>query len=106
MLGSKRRAGAISRFRKPYAVQRRPRCCRCSIPAHPAACLQLQDGLGAGVDVERIAARVALKSARPRDLSGLRDTLARLPQLSTQVAAFDSAKMQALAIDLQPLESV
>ena len=31
------------------------------------------------VDIERIAARVALRSARPRDLSGLRDSLALLP---------------------------
>jgi DNA mismatch repair protein MutS len=33
------------------------------------------------VDVERITARVALRSARPRDLSGLRDTLIDLPKL-------------------------
>ncbi len=33
------------------------------------------------VDVERITARIALRSARPRDLSGLRDTLFTLPQL-------------------------
>jgi DNA mismatch repair protein MutS len=33
------------------------------------------------VDVERISARIALRSARPRDLSGLRDTLTQLPQL-------------------------
>ncbi len=33
------------------------------------------------VDVERISARIALRSARPRDLSGLRDTLKHLPQL-------------------------
>ena len=33
------------------------------------------------VDVERITTRIALKSARPRDLSGLRDTLAQLPAL-------------------------
>jgi len=32
-------------------------------------------------DVERITARIALKSARPRDLSGLRDSLALLPGL-------------------------
>ncbi|MCZ3100037.1 DNA mismatch repair protein MutS, partial [Acinetobacter baumannii] len=30
-------------------------------------------------DVERITARLALLSARPRDLSSLRDTLAALP---------------------------
>jgi len=34
-------------------------------------------------DVERITARIALRSSRPRDLSGLRDTLAQLPQLQT-----------------------
>ena len=33
------------------------------------------------VDVERIAGRIALRNARPRDMSGLRDTLARLPEL-------------------------
>lgn len=32
-------------------------------------------------DIERIAARVALRSARPRDLAALRDTLTRLPDL-------------------------
>jgi DNA mismatch repair protein MutS len=33
-------------------------------------------------DVERIGGRIALKNARPRDLSGLRDTLALLPKLA------------------------
>ena len=32
-------------------------------------------------DIERIAARIALRSARPRDLSSLRDSLAALPEL-------------------------
>ena len=32
-------------------------------------------------DLERISARIALKSSRPRDLSGLRDSLLRLPAL-------------------------
>ncbi len=36
-------------------------------------------------DVERIASRVALKNARPRDLSALRDSLALLPELTAQV---------------------
>ena len=66
----------------------------------------LRDHLKMCVDVERITARVALKSARPRDLSGLRDTLVRLPLLSAQVAALDSPRLQALAIDVRPLESV
>jgi DNA mismatch repair protein MutS len=51
-------------------------------------------GLG---DVERILARVALRSARPRDLSTLRDALAALPGLRTQLAALDSPSLRALA---------
>jgi len=38
------------------------------------------------VDIERIASRIALRSARPRDLSGLRDTLARMPTIAAIVA--------------------
>jgi DNA mismatch repair protein MutS len=34
-------------------------------------------------DVERISGRIALKNARPRDLSGLRDTLGLLPDLAS-----------------------
>ncbi|MDH4274963.1 MAG: DNA mismatch repair protein MutS, partial [Gammaproteobacteria bacterium] len=34
-------------------------------------------------DIERVLARVALRSARPRDLVALREGLARLPQLQT-----------------------
>ncbi|MFZ8987069.1 MAG: DNA mismatch repair protein MutS [Steroidobacteraceae bacterium] len=48
------------------------------------ACLT---GIG---DVERILARVALKSAKPRDLAGLRDALAALPALSAQLSGYDS----------------
>jgi DNA mismatch repair protein MutS len=33
-------------------------------------------------DIERITARIALRSARPRDLSGLRDALLKLPQIA------------------------
>ena len=41
-----------------------------------------RDQLKGMADLERIAARVALKTARPRDLAGLRDSLARLPDLA------------------------
>src|SRR6187397_761192 len=71
-----------------------------------AKCTALRDELKTCVDVERITARIALKSARPRDLSGLRDTLARLPALSAQLAALDSPRLRELARDAQPLESV
>jgi DNA mismatch repair protein MutS len=36
-------------------------------------------------DVERITGRVALKNARPRDLSSLRDSLALLPELAAAI---------------------
>jgi len=41
----------------------------------------LREALRGSCDLERILSRIALKSARPRDLSALRDTLARLPEL-------------------------
>jgi DNA mismatch repair protein MutS len=46
----------------------------------------VHDQLKPCVDVERITARIALRSARPRDLSGLRDTLAKLPQLHAMLS--------------------
>ncbi len=42
---------------------------------------ELREPLRTVGDVERILARVALRSARPRDLAQLRDTLGRLPEL-------------------------
>ena len=71
-----------------------------------AACKALRDEIKGCVDVERIAARIALKSARPRDLAGLRGTLARLPQLHTRVLALDSPRWQALAAGVHPLDGV
>ena len=52
-------------------------------------------------DVERIAARIALRSARPRDLSSLRDSLALLPQLAA-AAPRGTPLLEALARDLEP----
>lgn len=48
-------------------------------------------------DLERILARVALRSARPRDLSTLRDGLALLPALRALLAPLDAPRLQALA---------
>jgi len=47
-------------------------------------------------DLERILARVALCSARPRDLSTLRDGLAEAPMLREQLAALDSPLLHSL----------
>ncbi|MBA3024554.1 MAG: DNA mismatch repair protein MutS [Gammaproteobacteria bacterium] len=53
------------------------------------------------VDVERITARIALKSARPRDLSGLRDTLKQLPELHNTLAGISAPRLQQLSKELQ-----
>ena len=44
-------------------------------------CEDLREALRGCADVERICARVALRSARPRDLLGLRQSIARNPEL-------------------------
>ena len=49
------------------------------------------------VDVERITSRLALKTARPRDLSGLRDTLKQLPAVQAVVAASASPRLTVIA---------
>jgi DNA mismatch repair protein MutS len=48
-------------------------------------------------DMERILTRVALKSARPRDLSTLGQSLQQLPRLQTALAALDSAMLRNLS---------
>src|SRR5207244_2198864 len=50
-------------------------------------------------DVERISARIALKSARPRELAGLRESLALLGNLRTAVDQ-TPALLQQLTADL------
>jgi DNA mismatch repair protein MutS len=51
--------------------------------------------LGVG-DIERILARVALRSARPRDLTQLRSSLAALPALRAVLAPIDSPLLEEL----------
>ena len=47
-------------------------------------------------DIERIVARIALRSARPRDLAALRDTLTLLPALRGQLARLEAPRLTAL----------
>jgi len=51
-------------------------------------------------DLERILTRVALRSARPRDMSTLRDGLGMLPDIAALLAPLDSPRLQALAAEL------
>ena len=48
-------------------------------------------------DIERILARVALRSARPRDLARLRDALATLPELQATLEPVATPHVQELA---------
>ncbi len=57
----------------------------------------LQDQLAGIGDVERILARVALRTARPRDLRALCDALGRLPQLQQLLASIESPLLAELA---------
>jgi len=53
-------------------------------------------------DIERILGRVALKSARPRDLARLRDALTVLPALEGTLNEFDSNLLNNLKNDCAP----
>ncbi len=53
-------------------------------------------------DVERICTRISLKSARPRDLIALRDSLNILPELQSLITLIDQDLLQQLQKQLQP----
>jgi len=52
-------------------------------------------------DIERIAGRIALRNARPRDLASLRESLARLSALRAPLAGSSSPLLAALESDLE-----
>ena len=54
-------------------------------------------------DMERILTRVALRSARPRDLTRLLDSLAALPQIASQLQTAELGHLQKLAEGAKPL---
>lgn len=60
----------------------------------------LQSHLQAIGDCERILARIALKTARPRDLSRLREVFAELPALQQQLHTIKSPKLIQLKDDV------
>jgi DNA mismatch repair protein MutS len=62
-----------------------------------AAIAPLQAVLKEIGDLERILTRIGLRSARPRDLAQLRDSLARLPELKRLAAPLPAERLQALA---------
>jgi DNA mismatch repair protein MutS len=72
----------------------------------PAPCEGVRTLLAHCADVERITARIALRSARPRDLSALRESLDLLPRLSPVLAALSAVRIAGLAAALEPASDV
>ena len=66
----------------------------------------ISDSLSKIGDVERIIARVALRSARPRDLSQLTSALENTPVLYKQLISLDSPHIQTLLTKLGSFESL
>ncbi|MQM39439.1 DNA mismatch repair protein MutS [wastewater metagenome] len=66
----------------------------------------VRDALAGLADVERIAARIGMRSARPRDLTGLREAVRRLPAVQTALAAMDAELLLQLRADLAPREAL
>lgn len=90
-----------------------PLTCRASIRARQSAIAGLQpvfSGLQARFsslgDVERIVTRIALRSARPRDLAQLRLALSQLPKLQLALSQIDSHLLCEHASQLGGLEGV
>ena len=81
-------------LRDQAALRQRHQAVAALIDAHRFEALrELTRGLG---DLERILARVALRSARPRDLSTLRDGLLLAPSICTALEDLESPRLATL----------
>ncbi len=63
---------------------------------------QLQDVLSGMGDLERIVTRIAMSSARPRDLSTLQSGLLRLPDVLQRLESVESVALRALIDEIPP----
>jgi len=68
--------------------------------------VNLQEFLREIGDIERILARVALKSARPRDLVQLRSAIRVLPHIKNNLANFNIPKIQSLSHKINLFENL
>ncbi len=71
-----------------------------------SAFIEFRASLRAIADVERILARIALRSARPRDLGGLRDSLMALPQVRKTLELLDGPLIRDLNTKLAGHDSI
>jgi DNA mismatch repair protein MutS len=67
---------------------------------------QMQELLKSVGDIERIITRIALRSAKPRDLTQLRETLHVLPHAHQLMKNFSATRLQDLQACLGPFESL
>jgi DNA mismatch repair protein MutS len=67
---------------------------------------QVRAPLGSIADIERIVTRIALKSARPKDLAALRESLRQLPIIRGSLASLDSPLIQTLSHHLHDAPDV
>ena len=105
-LGSRRLKHWLHHPLRDRAVLRRRHASIAALMAAPEAIRGAREALKGMADLERIAARVALKSARPRDLSGLRDSLLRLPALQDALLAAGPALADLIERLIFPAESL
>jgi len=64
----------------------------------------LQDSLKLIADIERIRARIAIQTARPRDLTALRDSLHQLPSIQSLLQVFTEGRINLLQSELDAPE--
>ncbi len=96
-MGSRELRRSLQRpLRQPAVLQARYH----AVATLLASYAPLRDKLRECVDIERILSRVALRSARPRDLTGLAQSLALLPGLRQLLAPLDSPRLTALTTQL------
>lgn len=74
--------------------------------APKAVCHQLVDALRSVADIERISTRIALKSAKPRDLLALRESLQIFPAIRSPLTELDPLAFQQVLIELEPPPSL
>ena len=66
----------------------------------------LQDTLKLVADIERIRARIAIQSARPRDLTALRDSLHQCPTIQNLLSVFTEGRINTLLNELDAPKSL
>jgi len=76
------------------------------LTAHEIERAALRDTLKEVQDLERLNSRISLGIASPRDLVGLRESLARLPKIHGRLAGLSAEALQDIHRHIDPMEDV